>query len=46
MYKNYLKYLFDFTADLTGLLLLSPIFVFFTIGLGSYFREYKGMELK
>lgn len=33
MYKNYLKRLFDFTAALVGLLLLSPIFILVTIGL-------------
>ena len=33
MYKNYFKRLFDFTAALVGLLLLSPIFVLVTIGL-------------
>ena len=33
MYKNYLKHLFDFTAALVGLLLLSPIFLVVTIGL-------------
>ncbi len=33
MYKNYFKRLFDFTAALVGLLLLSPIFILVTIGL-------------
>lgn len=33
MYKNYFKRLFDFTAALVGLLLLSPIFLVVTIGL-------------
>lgn len=33
MYKNYLKHLFDFTAALVSLLLLSPIFLVVTIGL-------------
>ena len=33
MYKNYFKRLFDFTAALVGLLLLSPLFILVTIGL-------------
>src|SRR5690606_39145340 len=33
MYKNYFKRLFDFTASLLGLVLLSPIFTIVTIGL-------------
>lgn len=33
MYKNYFKRLFDFTASLLGLVLISPIFVIVTIGL-------------
>lgn len=33
MYKNYLKHLFDFTAALVSLLLLSPIFLVVIIGL-------------
>ena len=33
MYKNYFKRLFDFTAALVGLLLLSPLFLVVTIGL-------------
>ena len=33
MYKNFFKRLFDFTASLLGLVLISPIFVIVTIGL-------------
>ena len=33
MYKTYVKRIFDFTAALIGLLLLSPIFLIVTIGL-------------
>lgn len=33
MYKNYLKRLFDFTAALLGLLVLSPLFIVVTVGL-------------
>ena len=33
MYKNYFKRLFDFTAALVGLLLLSPLFILVTLGL-------------
>ena len=33
MYKNYIKYLLDYIVALTGFLLLSPIFIFVTIGL-------------
>lgn len=33
MYKNYIKRLLDFLAALIGLILLSPIFLFVTIGL-------------
>lgn len=33
MYKNIFKRLFDFTAAFLGLLLLSPVFIFVTIGL-------------
>ena len=33
MYKNYFKRLFDFTATLVGVVLLSPVFILVTIGL-------------
>lgn len=33
MYKNYFKGLFDFTAALVGIILLSPVFILVTIGL-------------
>ena len=33
MYKNYIKRLFDFTIALTGIIILSPIFIIVTIGL-------------
>lgn len=33
MYKNYFKRLFDFTATLVGIVLLSPVFILVTIGL-------------
>ena len=33
MYKNYFKRLFDFTAALVGLLVLSPLFILVTLGL-------------
>ncbi len=33
MYKNYLKRLFDFTAAILGLLVLSPLFIVVTVGL-------------
>ena len=33
MYKNYIKHLLDFIIALIGFLLLSPIFIFVTIGL-------------
>lgn len=33
MYKQYLKRIIDFTASLFGLILLSPIFIFITVGL-------------
>src|SRR5690606_14042984 len=33
MYKNYIKRIFDFLIALVGLICLSPIFIFITIGL-------------
>ncbi len=33
MYKNFVKYLFDFIIAFLGLLLLSPVFIIVTIGL-------------
>lgn len=33
MYRNYFKSLFDFTAALVGIVLLSPVFILVTIGL-------------
>lgn len=33
MYKNYIKRIFDFLISLVGLIFLSPIFIFVTIGL-------------
>ena len=46
MYKNYLKHLFDFTAALVGLLLLSPIFVLVTIGLFFALSVYQSVDYK
>lgn len=53
MYKNYIKRVFDFCAALIGLLLLSPIFIFVTIGLffanrgkPFFFQERPGLNEK